>query len=249
MHVVGLSRYPVKSLQGEELTEAEVGRRGLVGDRAFALRDRATGVILTGRRDPELLFGVGRLDGHGGGAVVTLPDGSTTADSHELSTWLGKPVELAAAPAAPSTYETPVDPLDEGSAVVSWQGPAGTFHDSRRTQVSIIATGDLGEWDPRRFRANVVVEADTVDHLVGQRVHLGTAVLDVVKQIDRCVMVTRPQPGGIDRDLDVFKRIRDERATFLAVGALVVTPGRVRLGDRLSSVGDEAALATGLAAR
>ncbi|HLT15877.1 MAG TPA: MOSC N-terminal beta barrel domain-containing protein [Acidimicrobiales bacterium] len=240
MRVVGLQRYPVKSLQGEALTEADVGRRGIVGDRAFALRDASTGVILTGRRDPDLLFGTGRLDGDGG-AVVTLPDGTATADDHALSTWLGKPVHLVAAPAAASTYETPIDPLDDRSEVVSWQGPVGTFHDSRRTQVSIVATGDLGDWDPRRFRANVLVEAPTVDHLVGQRVRLGTAVLDVVKQIDRCVMVTRPQPG-LERDLDVFRRIRDERGTHLAVGALVVTPGRVGLGDALEPVGAPAEL-------
>lgn len=234
MRVVGLSRYPVKSLQGEALTEADVGRRGIVGDRAFALRDAGTGRVLTGRRDPELLFGTGRLD-DAGHAVVTLPDGTTTADDHALSAWLGKPVNLVAAPAASSTYETPADPLDDHSEVVTWQGPVGTFHDSRRTQVSIVATGDLGEWDPRRFRANVVVEADTADELVGQRIRLGTAVLDVVKQIDRCVMVTRPQPG-LDRDLDVFKRIRDERGIYLAVGALVVTPGRVALGDALHAL-------------
>lgn len=235
VRVVGLHRYPVKSLQGEALTEAEVGRRGIVGDRAFALRDASTGVVLTGRRDPQLLFGTGRLDGEGG-AAVTLPDGTTTTDDHLLSTWLGRPVHLVAASAARSTYETPIDPLDDASEVITWQGPAGTFHDSRRTQVSIVATGDLGDWDPRRFRANVVVEADTADHLVGQRVRLGTAVLDVVKQIDRCVMVTRAQPG-LDRDLDVFKRIRDERGTCLAVGALVVTPGRVRVGDALEALG------------
>src|SRR3954447_172395 len=42
--VVGaLWRYPVKSMQGEELNASAVGERGLLGDRAFALVDPADG--------------------------------------------------------------------------------------------------------------------------------------------------------------------------------------------------------------
>ncbi|MCH7578107.1 MAG: MOSC N-terminal beta barrel domain-containing protein [Chloroflexi bacterium] len=35
--VDALWRYPVKSMQGEEVEESEVGPRGLAGDRAYAL--------------------------------------------------------------------------------------------------------------------------------------------------------------------------------------------------------------------
>src|SRR5437667_12579147 len=41
--VVGLWRYPVKSMMGEELNSAEVGDRGLVGDRRFAVVGASTG--------------------------------------------------------------------------------------------------------------------------------------------------------------------------------------------------------------
>ena len=43
----------------------------------------------------------------------------------------------------------------------------------------------------------------------------------------------RPQPGGIERDTSVLKRIHRERGGELAVGALVRHPGTVRVGDRL----------------
>jgi hypothetical protein len=33
---------------------------------------------------------------------------------------------------------------------------------------------------------------------------LGDAVLDVDMRIKRCVMTTRPQAGGVERDLDVL---------------------------------------------
>jgi uncharacterized protein YcbX len=65
-------------------------------------------------------------------------------------------------------------------------------------------------------------------------VALGTSVLDVVRQVPRCVMTTRPQAGGIGRDTDVLKTIHRERGGSLAVGALVVRPGRVSLGDVVS---------------
>jgi hypothetical protein len=47
-------------------------------------------------------------------------------------------------------------------------------------------------------------------------------------------MTTRPQPGGIERDLDVLRTINAERATHLGVGTLVVTPGAVAVGDELT---------------
>src|SRR5438034_9735770 len=50
--VVGLWRYPVKSMMGEELNSAEVGERGLVGDRRFAVVDASTGKV-AGAKKPR----------------------------------------------------------------------------------------------------------------------------------------------------------------------------------------------------
>jgi uncharacterized protein YcbX len=55
--VVSLWRYPVKSMLGEELTTAQVGEYGLLGDRAYALLDRADGKVATAknpRKWPDL---------------------------------------------------------------------------------------------------------------------------------------------------------------------------------------------------
>jgi len=49
-------------------------------------------------------------------------------------------------------------------------------------------------------------------------------------------MTTRPQPGGIERDLDVLRTISRERDGCLAIGALVVQPGAVRVGDALTPI-------------
>ena len=54
-------------------------------------------------------------------------------------------------------------------------------------------------------------------------------------RMERCVMTTRPQPDGIDRDLDVLRTIARERDACLAIGALVTEPGTVRVGDELGA--------------
>jgi uncharacterized protein YcbX len=241
MRVVSLWRYPVKSMQGEELDAATIGERGIVGDRQWALVDQETGLALTARRVPELLFGAARLvgDPDDPDVEITLPDGTVTNDDAAISAWLGRRVELRRAGAGiTGRYEIAADFEDEaGSEWFQWEGPDGTFHDSGRTRVSVLGTGSIGTWDRRRFRGNVVIETPTVaaeEALIGQRVTLGSAVLDVGKAIDRCVMTTRPQPGGIERDLDVLRTINGERATHLGVGTLVVTPGSVRVGDELT---------------
>jgi uncharacterized protein YcbX len=99
--------------------------------------------------------------------------------------------------------------------------------------VSLVSTGSIGAWDRRRFRANVVLDGEGEDDLVGSRVRLGDVVLDVHVRIPRCVMVTRPQAGGIEKDTSVLRTIHRERDGLLAVGALVVRPGTVAVGDEL----------------
>jgi hypothetical protein len=47
-------------------------------------------------------------------------------------------------------------------------------------------------------------------------------------------MTTRAQPGGVERDLDVLRTINRDRNGFLSVGALVIEPGAVRVGDTLT---------------
>src|SRR5438046_6791066 len=83
--VVSLWRYPVKSMMGEELNAAEVTQRGLRGDRAYALVDRADGKVATAknpRKWPHLFdFRATFIDPAGIGAPaapirITLPDGT-----------------------------------------------------------------------------------------------------------------------------------------------------------------------------
>lgn len=236
MRVLELWRYPVKSLQGERLDTADLGVEGIHGDRQWALFDLDTSYGLTARRVPDLLFASGRLRPDGGVEVV-LPDGTVTVEDAVISDWLGRRVTLTAAGSAPGLprYESPDDDLVETpSRWHDWQGAPGAFHDTADGRVSLVTTGTLGHWDRRRFRSNIVLDGAGEGGLIGSRVRLGDAVLDIGDPIPRCVMVTRPQPGGIERDTSVLKTIHRERGGDLAVAALVHRTGRVRTGDLLA---------------
>lgn len=244
MEVTDLWRYPVKSTAGLQVGSVAVDHLGLVADRRWGLRDRGTGLVLTARRAPELLLATPVLAEDDGTVALRLPDGTTTAEPAVLSRWLGRDVELVRAGAGTvGSYEIAVDEAGESATAPDaltdgwdgawqrWDGPAGVFHDSTRTRVSIIGSASLGDWSVRRFRPNVVVTGDE-RALLGERVRIGTVVLQVVKEIDRCVVVTRAQEG-LDRDAEVLRRIHAERGGDLGVGAVVVDAGGMAVGDRV----------------
>ena len=234
MRVTQLWRFPVKSLQGERVDSVRVTRQGLDGDRRFAIFDVTTGFGLTARRVPELLFAAARSRSDGS-VEITLPDGTIAADDEALSGWLGRPVVLrGAAEQTSRRYENPADFEQEGSS--PWQafdGSREAFHDAQEAAVSLASAATIGTWEPRRFRANVLLDGAGEDELVGTQVSLGGTVLDVGMHIERCVMVTRPQPGGIERDLAVLRSIHRERQGALAVGASVAREATVSVGDLL----------------
>jgi uncharacterized protein YcbX len=101
-----------------------------------------------------------------------------------------------------------------------------------------------GDWDPRRFRPNMLIDGGEQpgdeDEWLSCDLHLGAeAVIHVVGPTPRCVMTTLAQPG-LPRDPMVLKAIArvgrkqvDPLGQFACAGSYgeVVTPGVVRRGD------------------
>ena len=235
MRVLELWRFPVKSLQGERIEEAGLGARGIEGDRRYAIFDVETGYGLTGRRVPQMLFASARTTADGSVEIV-LPDGTIAADDAALSAWLGRSVALRSVEEVlDRQYENPAD--IETEAAASWSpfaGASGAFHDTEGATITVLSTASMGGESTRRFRANVVVDEQGEDALVGRAVRIGAATLSVSTPIARCVMVTRAQPDGIDVDREVLRRIHRERGGNLAVGGSVTSSGMVRVGDPLA---------------
>jgi uncharacterized protein len=163
-------RYPVKSMMGEELNAAEVGKGGLPGDRAYALVDSSDGKVATAknpRKWPTLFDFRAALDDSPGMATppvrITLPDGtlisSEQPEVHQiLSTLLKRPVTLdtaervrhaiprSSAPDARATaaeeYWPDIEGLDYRDTVTEFGLPQGTFFDAAVVHVLTTATVD-----------------------------------------------------------------------------------------------------------
>jgi uncharacterized protein YcbX len=122
-----------------------------------------------------------------------------------------------------------------------WRYPVKSLQGEQLESVTVASGGLEGDrrygiFDPESglgFRSNVLLDGEGEDSLVGSRVTLGGVTLAVGKRISRCVMITRPQAGGVERDLDVLRTVARERDACLAVGALVAQPGVLRVGDEL----------------
>ena len=235
MNVLEVWRYPVKSLRGERLDGAVVGPEGVEGDRRHAIFDVATGFGLTARRAPELLFASAALRSDGD-AEITLPDGSIAADDAALSGWLGREVVLRSTDeVAQRRFENPED-FENETGWEPFEGSTGAFQDSGDAAVSLVSRPSLRDWEQQRFRANLLLDEAGENEFVGSRIRIGEAILEVRKPLTRCVMTTRPQPGGIEKNLDVLRTIHRELGGCLAIGAVVVEPGRVAPGDTVARV-------------
>ncbi len=148
--VVALWRYPVKSMMGEELNACEVTDRGLLGDRRFAVVDRATGKV-GGAKNPRKWgnffdFRAAYAEPPRTGARIspvriTLPDGAAVTSGQPdleqiLSRAFGRDVEFQEArpgqvPSAATAEEYWPDMagLDYRDTVTDFELPAGTFFD------------------------------------------------------------------------------------------------------------------------
>ena len=97
-------RFPVKSMQGATVPQAQVTTQGIAGDRAWAMRDELRREVQWGKKYPLLMQCRARYreepDGQGIKAVeITFPDGATVASDDpqvhdKLTQLLGTPASL-----------------------------------------------------------------------------------------------------------------------------------------------------------
>lgn len=224
--VVGLWRYPVKSMAGEALQEAEVSWHGLAGDRRWAfVRD---GVVRSGF--PWLTIRERADMGHYRPSFLQpgRPDASPTL----VRTPSGDVLDV-------------VDPrlageLGEGVRVIKQD--RGIFDVMPLALITTQAIATLGalvgaELDVRRFRPNLLVEAagDTAfpeDGWVGSVLEVGDTRIRIDQRDKRCAVVN-VDPMTTDRDPAILRTIAREHDAYLGVYGSTVEPGRLALGDRV----------------
>jgi uncharacterized protein len=208
VQIAEIWRYPVKSMGGEALTEAELGPDGIPGDRMVHVQD-SRGRLLTSRSRPRLLLhraALGR-DGmpHVDGRHWTAPD-------------VASDVEAAAGAGARLVRDDGLERFDVLPLLVATDG-------------AIAALG----YDRRRFRPNVLLSG--VPGLAergweGRRLHVGGTIIGMVSLRQRCIMTTF-DPDTAEQDTEVLLRIHRELGGALALDCEVIRAGAIHVGDRV----------------
>ena len=229
-----LWRYPVKSMQGEELGSCQVTRLGVSGDRAYGVRDLGSGKVASAKQPrpwSRLLGCEAMLGSHGDpddGVTVRLPDGATVRHGDDdtdrrLSALVGRDVRLEPATVDEVTYESWWPELD-GLALsdvtadlpMAMSTEKGTYVDV--AAVHILTTTALAHLQslvpdstiaPRRFRPNLVVETPDTEGWVengwaGRTLHLGEEVRIALSDPAPRCVMTTLSQPGLPADRDIL---------------------------------------------
>jgi len=261
--VVSLWRYPVKSMQGEELNASEFTERGLLGDRAFALVDAAEGRVASAknpRKWPDLFsFRAAFAEPpHGPGQLppvrITLPDGRIVSSVQQdrdqaCSTALGRTVALhGSAPGAGvlEEYWPDIEGLAHRDAVTAESMPPGTFFDLAAVHLLTTATLDRyrelypqGRFEVRRFRPNIVVACDPQEKgfveqgWVGRILALGSEVRLEVTGPCPRCVMTTLPQADLPRDTGILRTAVQHGQGHVGVYARVLRGGTLRRGDEV----------------
>jgi len=223
--VVGLWRYPVKSMAGEPLAEVDVSWHGLAGDRRWAFV--RNGVPQSGF--PWL----------------------TLRERGDMSHYRASFVDPAQPDKSPTIVRTPADiafdVTDPALAAELWpqgaqvikqnRGIFDTFPLSLITTQTIARLGETvgAQLDVQRFRPNILVEATDAaafleDGWVGSVLRIGGMRMRVDKRDGRCVVITI-DPATTERNPAVLRTVARDRQGCLGVYGSTVEPGRVAVND------------------
>lgn len=158
--VVALWRYPVKSLGGEPVERIDIGRRGLLGDRLWAVRDVERDVTASARRIPKLLTATARYvapvppdagPGNVPDVEITFPDGEVVSSRddavHErLSTLVDRDVRLTSLPPADDTSLHKLNRDErENMSIAALRKDFGVSDEEKFPDLSVFRVADLAK--------------------------------------------------------------------------------------------------------
>jgi uncharacterized protein YcbX len=208
VQVESVWRYPVKSMLGEQVGEAEVPAGGVVGDRRFAVVDQQTGTVASAKQPRlwrRLLSATAEhVDGTvhvhlPGEVVLSLDDPEAHA---RLSTFLRRAVRVSSTPEVGADIDRadPEEVLAQGvgaevsalKLVLGQAVPDATFLDYAPLHLITSATLEHIGTPPARYRPNLVLRTPPgtapycENEWVGSTLTIGEVVLSVVLPTPRC---------------------------------------------------------------
>lgn len=230
--VVGLWRYPVKSMAAEVLAEVDVSWHGFAGDRRWAfIRD---GVAQSGF--PWLTIRERGDMSHYCPSFVepAQPDRSPTV----VRTPSGDLLDVADPALAAELYPSGVRVIRQDRGIFD------TFPLSLITTQTIARLGEMvdARLEVERFRPNILVEAADEtpfleDSWVGCVLRIGGARMRVDKRDGRCVIITI-DPVTTERNPAILRAVARDRQGCLGVYGSTVEPGRIAVNDPVTVAGE-----------
>jgi len=230
-HVEAIYRYPVKSMRGERLEDANLGWQGLDGDRRLAFRriDDCSGFPwLTAGKLPDLVLFTPQRHDHG--APEKLPTHIRTPDGQELPVF-GE--DLAAE--VGRRHNSPVQMMQLKQGIFDEASLSVITSDTVR-EISRLVGRDL---DVRRFRPNVVVRLRRPvpfqeDNWLGGVLSFGEedngSAIAVTLRDERCSMVNL-DPDSAESAPEVMKAVVRANRNYAGVYGTVIRSGRLAVGQ------------------
>jgi uncharacterized protein YcbX len=255
--VESLWRYPVKSMAGEELSEAFVGFSGVYGDRCYAFRDAA------GRK------GFPYLNANVQQRMLLYRPRFRHPERAAAPPNLAEAMAIApgVTPANAGPGDMDLDIITPGGGVVAVDDPgllemlgeglrgehrlALVRSDRALTDcrpVSLIGLQTVRQIeeevgvavDKRRFRANIYLDLAAggfgEGRLVGCKLRIGSrAVVAVLERDPRCKMISLDPDTG-EHDPEVLRKVAQAHEAYAGVYCAVLVEGMVAKGNPVEAV-------------
>lgn len=262
MIISALYIHPVKSMRGLKLEHCDVTPAGLMGDRVFAVVPVARDAVLTAREKPRMVSLEPTLNGNQltltdrqssivDHIKVDIP--TIAADQHfmvwddrvsgtdmgqRVAEWLsdklGKPVRLIYAGSdalrASAVAFAPHRYVDLAPLLITTDESLAKLNEGLTTPI-----------DQRRFRPNIVISGAPAPFTEDTwcRIKIGSVELEIAMGCARCSLPDIvPETADLVRNMPVNKALKTfreeaDRQVYFGQNALVITPGRIAVGDRV----------------
>jgi uncharacterized protein YcbX len=237
--VESIWRYPVKSMMGEELTEAYLGLGGVFGDRRYAFLSTAAPedfpYFTSREKEPMLLhrpvYRFPEKMAHPNG-LLSVADGAIEVETPAGERLAVEDLRLLELLRDGVAERHQLSLIQSESALVDSR-PVSLFSLETVRQLSAEVGVAL---DKRRFRANIYVDLDegrgfAEDDWVGRRLGIGSqVVVEVLKRNKRCKLITL-DPDTAAPNPEVMKWVAREHESCAGIYARAVIEGMVLVGD------------------
>jgi uncharacterized protein len=253
--VESLWRYPVKSMTGEQITEAFMGFSGFYGDRCCAFKNSAAPKgfpYLTARVQqhmlryrPQFRYPERATKPPNVTEAMSISPGVMPAngDPNDLMLDIVTPSGAVVAVDDPTLVEMLGQGIDEKNQLTLMRSDRA-FTDCRPVSLISLQTvrqleSELGiPIDKRRFRANLYLDLESgygfgEDKLVGRKLRIGSgAVITVLERDPRCKMISLDPDTG-EHNPEVLRRVAQAHEAFAGVYCAVLGEGILREGDSI----------------